>query len=100
MKKGLLVTVYRSNGGDCSNNGISNNFDNLILIGDDIPEIFEPCERTPAVYLQKMNFRGETLLSAKPDRPGKHQMFGGNFIYTSDARFPSNSPIKIHDRVE
>ena len=26
--------------------------------------------------------------------------FGGNFIYTSDSRFPSRFPIPIHDRRE
>ena len=30
----------------------------------------------------------------------KHYMFGGNFAYTSDSRFPSKAPIKIFDRVE
>ena len=29
-----------------------------------------------------------------------HSMFGGNFIYTSDSRFPSRAPIQVHDRVE
>ena len=27
-------------------------------------------------------------------------MFGGNFIYSSDSRFPSDSPIKVFDRFE
>jgi len=27
-------------------------------------------------------------------------MFGGNFIYTSDSRFPNKYPIAIHDRYE
>ena len=27
-------------------------------------------------------------------------MFGGNFVYTSDSRFPSDYPIPIHDRFE
>jgi hypothetical protein len=31
---------------------------------------------------------------------GKWYMFGGNFIYTSDSRFPTKEPIKIFDRVE
>jgi hypothetical protein len=99
MKKGLLVTVYRGSS-DCTNNGISKNYDQLILIGEGVPEIFEPNETTPAIYLEKRYFGRETILSAKPNKPGKHQMFGGNFIYTSDSRFPSDAPIKVHDRVE
>lgn len=27
-------------------------------------------------------------------------MFGGQFIYSSDSRFPSDQPIHIHDRFE
>ena len=27
-------------------------------------------------------------------------MFGGNFIYTSDSRFPNDYPIPVHDRFE
>jgi hypothetical protein len=27
-------------------------------------------------------------------------MFGGNFVYTSDSRFPNKYPIPVHDRWE
>lgn len=29
-----------------------------------------------------------------------HGMFGGNFVWSSDSRFPSRTPIKVHDRFE
>jgi len=33
-------------------------------------------------------------------KSGRHSMAGGNWIYTSDSRFPSDAPISVHDRVE
>ena len=33
-------------------------------------------------------------------KSNKHSMFGGNFIHTSDSRFPGRAPIPVHDRVE
>ena len=33
-------------------------------------------------------------------KSGKRSMFGGNFVYTSDDRFPSEAPIKVFDRLE
>jgi hypothetical protein len=33
-------------------------------------------------------------------KSGRHSMFGGNFIHTSDSRFPAKAPISVHDRLE
>lgn len=54
------------------------------------------------VLVEKVFF-GEVYLRAIPKSildSGVRSMFGGNFIYTSDSRFPSDHPIKVHDRVE
>lgn len=98
MKKGLLVeilrSVYSANG-----KGISNKVQKAILVGPGVPEIFSVTEDTPALYLQQRTFRGKTTLYVTPTNEsgiGKYG-FSGNFIYTSDARFPSDAPIKIHD---
>ncbi len=101
MKKGLIIEVYRSTGIDCSNNGISEMFDNLTLIGDGIEGPFEPNEERPAVtvaYIRNHPFLTACDSEGKP-LPG-HKMFGGNFAYTSDSRFPSDFPLGIHDRIE
>jgi len=102
--KGMHVYVYRnSHIGDSTNRGISSKFTTFILIGEDVPEIFEPSEDCPALYLKKsMVFGPERwFYIIEPERKhARHYMFGGNFAYTSDSRFPTGNPIKIHDRLE
>ena len=102
MEKGLLVFVYR-HGSDCSNNGISSKHDQLILVGDGVPEIFEVSDKTPALKLVKRVLFGKDAWYATPVNPPKGcigPMSGGNFIYSCDSRFPSEAPIAIHDRFE
>jgi hypothetical protein len=115
--KGLLVSVYRKAtdgmpfsefSGDTTNGGISSKHGNLILVGDGIPEIFSATEHTPAIRLIKRIVFGKEFWIAAPldaeFRPGMNAgspyMFGGNFLYSSDSRFPDMSPIKIFDRKE
>ena len=46
---------------------------------------------------------GEPAWYAKPAgllKSNTHSMMGGNFIHTSDSRFPGRAPIPVHDRVE
>ena len=40
------------------------------------------------------------VVPASIAKGNKMPMFGGNFVYSSDSRFPSDAPIKIHDRIE
>jgi len=101
--KGLLVHVYRGHV-DCTNSGISSKHNSFILTGNGVPEIFEPGAGSPALILVERTLQGEKRLHAEPvDEPEKGNigwMFGGNFIYTSDSRFPNPYPIKVHDRQE
>jgi len=101
--KGLMVSVLKPAGfPDCTMGGVSSKSDNLILVGDDIVEIFEARPEMPAVYLVNREIGGKPFVHAEPvDNPTKRGfMAGGNFIYTSDSRFPSQYPISIHDRQE
>lgn len=103
MAKGLLVYVYRADGDDFSLGGVTAVHDKLILVGKDIPEIFESSEYIPAVKLVKRNLVGTKIrLHAEPveNKRGKHFMAGGNFIYTPDGRFPNDYPIPVWDRQE
>ena len=98
-----MVEVYKPAGfPDCTMNGISSKADRLILVGDDIPEIFEVKPDMPAVRLIKRIIFDRPYVHAEPidNLTGKGFMAGGNFIYTSDSRFPSQYPISIHDRQE
>ena len=102
--KGLSVNVFvDSNGGDFTLGGVSSDHNNLILLGESVAGVFSPDENTPAVLLVERVIYGNAYLSVVPcDSDGRkldgQWAFGGNFIYTSDSRFPSKQPIPVHDR--
>lgn len=106
----LPVSVFRdAGGGDCSNGGVSSKYDRLLLIGNGIEGFVEVDlddeEATKQViYLERRILFGKQLyLTAYPFAKftdGKWRMFGGNFAYSSDSRFPNEYPIPIHDRIE
>lgn len=102
--KGLICSVFRdASHGDCSNNGITNRYTRVILVGPGIPEIFEPSDDMPALrFIPREGWGGyyATTLVDQEDSVGPNAMFGGNFIYSSDSRFPSKQPIPVHDRFE
>jgi hypothetical protein len=105
-EKGILVTFYRSAGGhDCTIGGVSSKYVRATLIGDDIPELLSPTEDCPALYINSTGMKnkyGEPDIFVSPDDENKDAIwcFGGNFIYSSDSRFPRNHPIRVHDRNE
>ena len=106
-KSGLLVFVYR-NGSDCTNKGISSKFDKIVLV---MPQggPFKVSEGEPYLVLNPREDLSRTLgKDCTVAEPGfdhrmdaeHHIMFGGNFIYSSDSRFPKDHPIPIHDRFD
>lgn len=96
--KGLLCHIYKHKGwsGD-GLTGFSSKVDSVILIGREIPQIFEPSDSTPEVVLHR---RGDYLFATPLDYGEKWYMAGGTFVYTSDSRFPTDYPIPLHDRTE
>ena len=120
MTKGknyLWVSVYRNNLGDCTGGGVSSRVSE--------PTLFFNCTREEAIHyceekgvnpddqliLVKRQLWGEDHFYAeplvKPANAGQcNQMFGGNYIMTSDSRFPHQNglrtayPIPVHDRFE
>jgi hypothetical protein len=103
---GLSVDVLRSPGCDCTNGGESSRFDRFILTWDDgqaAGGMFALGFDMPELVLVRDECFGEERLRAIPrELVERHvwTMFGGNFCWCSDSRFPSRAPIKIHDRVE
>lgn len=102
--KGLLVFVLRSADGlDCTAGGVTSRATKAILVGEGVPEIFEPTADSPALVLKK-KWAGtprEYLYAVPTDVPENAWVtFGGNFIHTSDGRFPCRYPIPVHDRIE
>lgn len=104
-EKGLMVYVYRTaTMPDCTNRGLTCLHNRLLLVGNG-PDT--PREDLPALYpayneTYKRFAAFPTKQGAESYTRGHHSgyMFGGNFIYTSDSRFPSKTPIAVHDRVE
>lgn len=107
--KGLSVNVYRSHLGDCTAGGISSKANTLILtsIEDEnkiVTDIIAPFkgDETNTVKIVPGNLKGFWKAIPVAEKPsGKNgPMFGGNFIYCSDARFPMKYPVPLHDRYE
>jgi hypothetical protein len=109
---GLLVSVYKSGGTDCTNGGItSTDIKGLCVKNIDGP--FTPSENYPAAFLVVRHFGFGSALSIVPEENFKGQhMFGGNYASTSDSRFGEAAremldgeqywigAVPIHDRAE
>lgn len=111
MASGLCVEIFASRYGSCSNGGISSRCAEVVLVGEGMPPLVEATLERPAVRIVRRmlpsKLRGgerveylhaEPVDGRDPGRAG--WMFGGTCIYTSDSRFPSEYPIKLHDRQE
>jgi len=101
MKKGLLVHVLRARG-DCTAGGVTSKHDSFVLTGEGVPELFAPTKDAPELRLVRRDLNGEYLHAEPVERPVKMAgpMAGGNFVYSSDGRFPNRYPISVHDRFE
>lgn len=104
--KGLRVDVYRNGEGyDCTLNGITSKQNRLTLVDETISGPVEVEGDEVYLVLVRRNLFGGVYLHAEPRINGERIsnnmcMAGGNFIYTSDSRFPSRYPISVHDRFE
>lgn len=97
---------------DCTNGGISSRYKTLYLLCEDQEKaqkepwnwskVDENDERL--IKIVRSTPCGRPYIHAEPvNDPNRREvgyMFGGNFIYTSDSRFPENYPIPLHDRSE
>jgi len=106
MKK-ILTFVFKHPLGDCTNNGLSSKANNLDLyynVTESDYEALSALDEDVLVLVERGSFQGRLLGDiAVPFsilKTGAWSMSGGNFVYTSDSRFPSDSPISVHDRVE
>ena len=103
-KKGLIVDVFRNaRGSDCTNGGVSSRFAEALLIGEGVEGPFEEnCNRLTLYFEMFHNKWPRCVPDEKSSKGEGHTnwMFGGNFVYSSDSRFPSDQPIPIHDRQE
>jgi len=102
MAKGMMVYVYKNEClNDCTSKGLTHDKERVILTGKGVVELFEGVENNSDVL--ELNIKDSGYIYAAPLVQPKGMngpMFGGNFIYTSDSRFPSKYPIPVHDRFE
>jgi hypothetical protein len=99
-KLGLIGEVFvNCSGDDFSLDGVSSVYNTLTIIGDGVAGVFHPSDERPPVLLVKEGGRVKVVPCDYEGNILKGMWaFGGNFLWTSDSRFPSPQPIKIHDR--
>jgi hypothetical protein len=113
---GLLAWIYKANGMDCSNGGISETADRVVIVNAEGP--FKPGDALPAVMLVVGPGGGGHVI-AVPAVPSHAvgwreeergcRMFGGSYVAASDSRFSDlvrrlggqpYTAIGLHDRFE
>lgn len=104
--KAIGLGVYRS-GRDCTNGGISSRYEQIYILhekGYMNIDLDNPPENLMVIKEKKLGEKTykylEPLKECPSDRAG--YMMGGNFAYSSDARFDdiNKYPLPIHDRSE
>lgn len=106
--KALRLSVYRDELEDCTNGGISAEYNQLLVVSDNgFIEIDENKPPENTVKLVKRNLFGKTMYHLEPlvAPNGLGWMFGGNYAATSDSRFSEMiggmyGAVAIHDRQE
>jgi len=102
---GMLLSVYRHQLGDSTNNGVSSKYNELVVCNVDGP-FDEEDDRTVVLTTDKS---GNLRLTPTCIPEGKWTMFGGNYAGTSDSRWSSAlrktvgydpRVVPIFDRVE
>ncbi len=105
---GLLCTVLRpAVGGDAARAGITATANRAVLTDPDggpahlgsVGPVANPADPGYAPELQLRERRG-FLIACPPDAGprGDPYAFGGNWLWSSDGRFPEAAPIAVHDR--
>lgn len=106
MKK-VLTFVFKHSLGDCTNNGLTSKVNNVDLYSEVTEQDYEflnGLDEDVLILVKRGSFQGRPLGDIAVPwsiyKVGRHSMAGGNFVYTSDSRFPAEAPISVHDRVE
>ena len=114
MNVTLVLILRQSEFNDCTNNGLSSKVNSAHLFWNCTKEeALEYCKQNLInpnyqFILVKRELWNEDHSYVEPliKPEGKMQVFGGNFVYTSNGNFykmhglTTNTPIKIHDRFE
>ena len=100
--RALGIEVFRGHYGDCSLDGVSSKYNELMLVHPEGPnEVDEDDPRLVKIITRHLF--GRDYMHIEPYRnEDKWFMDGGNIGYTCDSRFReiSDYPLMIHDRDE
>ena len=101
----VLTFVLKNSLGDCTNNGLTSKKDSLYLyskITESNREQLDELEEDVLILIERTLFGKQSNYAVPYSifKSGRQSMAGGNFVYTSDSRFPSAAPISVHDRLE
>jgi hypothetical protein len=98
--KGLLVEIM---GTPSNRYGVTSNQKTALLIGENIEGELVNLGKTNIPILKLVKGYGQREYMAIPfdiDLNKNRAMFGGQFVYSSDSRFPSEQPIHVHNWFE
>ena len=97
MKVLGTMSIFKHEGSDCSNGGISASYDHVIIVDSfDSEAPFNAVVIIEDIVCQRPRIRAVPANSF-----GKWTMFGGCAIYTSNGIVPhSGTWIALHDRIE
>lgn len=108
----IIASIYKSEGTDCSNEGISSRFDRVkVILGKELPTNLETEETDlPFVYIVPGNLPGTVKAVPFPEPSSSWPMFGGCFVASCDSRFGVEvervlgarfyGAVPLHDRYE
>lgn len=99
----VLTYVYKNSLGDCTNNGLTNKYDHLYLYHGQLDdEVINELPEDSLILIERVLWGKQANYAVPVEiyKSGRHSMAGGNFVYTSDSRFPEEAPISVHDRIE
>ena len=102
--KALRINIYKNNGSDCSNHGISERFNEILLVCESGYIDVNGDEPNLCKLVKRTLFGGREYMHVEPvARPnGIGWMAGGTLVYSCDSRFRelSEYPLSLHDRCE
>ena len=101
MAKALLVNIFKHGTYDCSNHGISERFNEILLLTENGFIDVDATEEN-LCKLDSITFGDRTHYFVRPVTEPKEigWMSGGTVVWTSDSRFPFEYPLQLHDREE
>lgn len=102
--KAISANIFKSKFGSCSNHGISEKFDEVLLLHDDgyiDVDLDDPPENLCVIERRVLFGKEADYVRpfAKPEGVAG-PMYGGCLVDSSDSRFESDHPLKLHDRFE